>query len=159
MKTRNLPESKDKLSISQSGKDIDCIHIYADGASSGNPGPSGIGILLRYRNHEKEVSRFIGTGTNNIAELEAIRAGLLEVKNPDLPIRIYTDSSYAYGLLALGWKPKKNIDIVNEIKLLTKRFKNIEFIKVKGHSGLEGNETADRLATLAISQAKIGLGY
>ena len=89
-------------------EDPDCIRIYADGASSGNPGPSGIGVLLRYREHEKEISRNIGLGTNNIAELEAIRTGLLEVKNPDLPVRVYTDSGYAYGLLTLGWKARKN---------------------------------------------------
>ncbi|MEA3417444.1 MAG: RNase H family protein, partial [Thermodesulfobacteriota bacterium] len=49
------------------------ISIYTDGASSGNPGPSGIGILLRFKDHEKEISRNIGTATNNIAELEAIK--------------------------------------------------------------------------------------
>ncbi len=131
-------------------EDPDCIRIYADGASSGNPGPSGIGVLLRYREHEKEISRNIGLGTNNIAELEAIRAGLLEVKNPDLPVKVYTDSGYAYGLLTLGWKAKKNMEIVSDIRNLMKRFKNLTFIKVKGHSGIEGNERADKLATSAI---------
>lgn len=128
----------------------DCIQIYADGASSGNPGPSGIGVLLRYRGHEKEISRSIGIGTNNIAELEAIRTGLLEIKNPDLPVRVYTDSGYAYGLLVSGWKPKKNMELVADIRLLMKRFQNLKFVKVKGHAGLEGNERADRLATSAI---------
>jgi ribonuclease HI len=133
-------------------EDSDCIRIYADGASSGNPGPSGIGILLCYRGHEKEISRNIGLGTNNIAELEAIRTGLLEVKNPDLPVRVYTDSGYAYGLLTLGWKAKKNTELVNDIRTLMKRFKKLTFIKVKGHSGIEGNERADKLATSAILQ-------
>jgi len=135
-----------------SPEDPDCIQIYADGASSGNPGPSGIGVLLRYRGHEKEISRNIGLGTNNIAELEAIRTGLLEVKNPDLPINVYTDSGYAYGLLTLGWKARKNMELVSEIRMLTKRFKKLTFIKVKGHSGIEGNERADKLATSAILQ-------
>ncbi len=133
-------------------EDPNCICIYADGASSGNPGPSGIGVLLRYREHEKEISRNIGLGTNNIAELEAIRTGLLEVKNPDLPVRVYTDSSYAYGLLTLGWKAKKNMELVTDIRNLMKRFKKLTFIKVKGHSGIEGNERADKLATSAILQ-------
>lgn len=132
--------------------DPDCIQIYADGASSGNPGPSGIGVLMRYRGHEKEISRNIGLGTNNIAELEAIRTGLQEIKNPDLPVRVYTDSGYAYGLLVLGWKARKNTELVAGIRMLMKRFKNLTFIKVKGHSGIEGNERADKLATSAILQ-------
>ncbi|MBU4419678.1 MAG: ribonuclease HI, partial [Proteobacteria bacterium] len=41
------------------------ICIYTDGASSGNPGPSGIGILLLYGDHEKEISKYIGPATNN----------------------------------------------------------------------------------------------
>jgi len=142
MRPAALPDSEDP----------DCIRIYADGASSGNPGPSGIGVLLRYREHEKEISRNIGLGTNNIAELEAIRTGLREIKNPDLPVRVYTDSGYAYGLLTLGWKAKKNTELVTDIRNLMKRFKNLTFIKVKGHAGIEGNERADKLATAAILQ-------
>ena len=125
------------------------IHVYTDGASSGNPGPSGIGIFLRYGVHEKEISQYIGIATNNIAELEAIRVGLSEIKNPELPVRFYTDSSYALGLLTLGWKPKKNQDIVKSIQNLMKKFKDLKFEKVRGHAGNEGNEMADRLATRA----------
>jgi ribonuclease HI len=157
-KTRRKPKETRKTigpSISlPDSEDPECIRIYADGASSGNPGPSGIGVLLRYREYEKEISRNIGQGTNNIAELEAIRTGLLEVKNSDLPVRVYTDSGYAYGLLALGWKARKNSELVTDIRNLMKRFKNLTFIKVKGHSGIEGNERADRLATSAILQKK-----
>ena len=90
-------------------------------------------------------------GTNNIAELEAIKTGLSEIKNPDLPVRIYTDSSYAMGLLTLGWKPKKNTALVLSIKDLIKKFKDIEFVKIKGHSGHIENEMADRLAVSAIN--------
>ena len=85
----------------------DTIYIYTDGASSGNPGPAGIGVWLRYEKHEKEISKYIGITTNNVAELEAIRAGLLEVKNPDIPVIVFRDSSYAYGVLTQGWKAKK----------------------------------------------------
>jgi ribonuclease HI len=156
VKTRRKPKEPGKAIGPSMGlpdaEDPDCIRIYADGASSGNPGPSGIGVLFRYREHEKEISRNIGLGTNNIAELEAIRCGLMEVKNPDLPVRIYTDSGYAYGLLTLGWKAKKNLELVNAIRVLMKRFKNLTFVKVKGHSGIEGNERADKLATSAILQ-------
>jgi ribonuclease HI len=128
------------------------VHIYTDGASSGNPGPSGIGVLLCYGRHEKEVSRYIGIATNNIAELEAIRVGLSLIKNPVLPVRVYTDSSYALGLLSKGWKARKNQELVANIRKLLTAFKDIQFVKVKGHSGDEGNERVDRLATDAIAR-------
>jgi ribonuclease HI len=132
------------------------ICLYTDGASSGNPGPSGIGVLMRYKGHEKEISRYIGLATNNIAELEAIRAGLTAVKNRSVPVRVFTDSSYAYGLLALGWKPKKNQDLIAAIVKLMQTFKDLRLTKVRGHAGHPENERADQLATAAIRSAKSG---
>ena len=129
------------------------IFIYTDGASSGNPGPSGIGILLRFKDHEKKISRNIGTATNNIAELEAIKTALLELKYYDYPVRVFTDSSYAYGVLTLGWKARKNKELINSIKKLISKFSDLKLIKVKGHDGFDGNEKADFLATSAIKRA------
>ena len=131
------------------------INIYTDGASSGNPGPSGIGVVLRFGKHEKEISRYIGNTTNNMAELEAIRSGLMAVKDTNLPVRIFTDSRYAYGVLTQGWKAKKNQDIIESIRKTLPKFSDLKFIKVKGHAGIEGNERADFLATSAIKKAKI----
>ena len=131
---------------------IDSIHVYTDGASAGNPGPSGIGIVLRYGKHEKEISKYIGTTTNNVAELEAIREGLLQIKQTRLPVRIFTDSSYAHGVLSLGWKARKNKELIQSIKKAMSAFKDIKLIKVKGHAGIEGNERADSLATSAITK-------
>ena len=128
------------------------IFIYTDGASSGNPGPSGIGILLRFKDHKKEISRNIGTATNNIAELEAIKTALLELKHYDYPVRVFTDSSYAYGVLTLGWKARKNKELINSIKKLISKFSDLKLIKVKGHDGFAGNEKADFLATSAIKR-------
>ncbi len=153
-KASSNPQSSAKPTAPKSTEaEIDyqqCICLYTDGASSGNPGPSGIGILLRYRSHEKKISRYIGLATNNIAELEAIRVGLGEVKNRSLPVRVFTDSSYALGLLSKGWKPKMNQELVHQIKMLMENFKDLHFIKVKGHAGHPENECADQLATAAI---------
>ncbi|MBF0120997.1 MAG: ribonuclease HI [Desulfobacterales bacterium] len=129
------------------------ITIYTDGASSGNPGPSGIGIFLKYGKHEKEISRFIGSGTNNIAELEAIKTALLELKRTDIPVKIFTDSSYAQGVLTKKWKAKANIELIKSIKEIISKFKDIKIIKVEGHAGNTGNEKADYLATIAIKKA------
>jgi len=126
------------------------ICIYTDGASSGNPGPAGIGVLLRYGGNEKEISESIGIATNNVAELKAIEAGLRVLKSTAIPVRIFTDSSYAYGVLMLNWKARKNQELVKRIKKAMARFADLELIKVKGHSGHRDNERVDRLARAAI---------
>ncbi len=152
LKSKSRPtKKKEDKQAAPPGEEKNAITIYTDGASSGNPGPSGIGVFMRYGSHEKEISRYIGDSTNNIAELTAIEIALKELKRTDLPIRIYTDSSYACGLLINGWKARKNISLVNSIKALMARFKDLKIIKVKGHSGISGNERADQLATSAIT--------
>ncbi|MFO7964552.1 MAG: ribonuclease H [Desulfobacterales bacterium] len=128
------------------------IFVYTDGASSGNPGPSGIGVLLKYKGREKYISKYIGNATNNIAELEAIKAGLSEIKNKAIPVRVYTDSTYAVGVLALGWKPRKNVRLVQSLKDLIAAYNDIAFVKVKGHAGHRENEIADRLAVEAVAR-------
>lgn len=136
------------------GDDKEGILIFTDGASSGNPGPAGIGVVMRFGKHQKEISEYIGLATNNIAELKAIETGLLALKKSDLPVRIFTDSKYAYGVLTLDWKAKANSELVQSIKKTMKKFKNLKIVKVKGHAGDEGNERADFLATSAIKNTK-----
>ncbi len=130
------------------------ICVFTDGAAAGNPGPAGIGVLMRYGAHEKKLSKYIGTATNNIAELTAILAGLTAVKDPTKPVRLFTDSQYAFGLLVNNWKAHKNQELVDTIRKTMVNFKDLKIIKVKGHAGHAGNEAADRLATSAIKKAR-----
>jgi ribonuclease HI len=132
-----------------------CVKIYTDGASSGNPGPSGVGIVFIHGKNKKEISKYIGTATNNIAELTAIKMALEELKRDDLPVCIFSDSSYSIGLLTKNWKPKKNQTLIYEIRTLMKKFCDLTFIKVKGHSGIKENEVADFLATSAIKKGPL----
>jgi ribonuclease HI len=129
------------------------VHIYTDGASSGNPGPAGIGVVLLCGAQRREISEYIGEATNNIAELLAIQKGLAAVKNRRLPVRVYTDSGYAFGVLTLNWKPKKNMEIIAAIRKSMAMFADLRLVKVPGHCGVLENERADRLATGAIRQA------
>lgn len=151
---KNRPGKKSLAGLDAKTVSDNTIFIYTDGASSGNPGPSGIGILLRFKDHEKEISRNIGEATNNIAELEAIKTALLELKHYDYPVRVFTDSSYAHGVLTLGWKARKNKELINSIKKLISKFGDLKLIKVKGHDGFDGNEKADFLATSAIKKGR-----
>src|SRR5262245_39381132 len=79
---------------------------YTDGACSGNPGPAGLGVVLLVRGQRRELSEYLGTATNNIAELTAILR-VVEVLEPTAePLVVHTDSQYAIGVLTKGWKPK-----------------------------------------------------
>ena len=93
----------------------DEVLVYADGACSGNPGPAGSGVVMITRDGRRELSEYLGEGTNNIAELTAILRAAEAVDDPSRPVRIYTDSSYAIGLLKKGWKAKANKDLVARV--------------------------------------------
>ena len=56
------------------------IEIYTDGASSGNPGPGGYGVILRSGNHYKELSEGYRKTTNNRMELLAVISGIESIK-------------------------------------------------------------------------------
>ncbi len=126
------------------------IEVYTDGACQGNPGPCSYGLLLRAGNHYKEVSQYLGEGTNNIGELTAILVALQTIEVRDIPVRLHTDSSYSIGALTQNWKIKANKELILETRKLIAEFDDLELIKVKGHSGLPLNERADTLAVNAI---------
>lgn len=133
------------------------IKIYTDGASSGNPGPGGFGIVLKYGEKSKEHSEGFRKTTNNRMELLAVIRSLELLKRKDLKVKIYSDSKYVIDAITKGWvfgwqkkgfKGKKNPDLWNKYLSLHKKF-NIEYRWVKGHSGHPENERCDALAVEA----------
>ncbi len=135
----------------------DFIEIYTDGACSGNPGPGGWGAILRYGEHEKELSGGDAETTNNRMEMMAVIQALEALKKPS-EVKLYTDSTYVQkgvsewmaGWKAKGWPAKiKNQDLWKRIDSLVQTHK-VEFIWVKGHAGHPENERADQLAVAAI---------
>jgi len=142
----------------------DTLVIYCDGACQGNPGKAGSGLAL-YHGAEKPTllyGKYTANGTNNTAELHALYKALLLAK--DAPkAEIYSDSKYsidcittwAYGWKAKGWKKKggeiKNLELIKQAHTLYETIKGHTTVKhVKAHSGIEGNELADRMAVQAI---------
>lgn len=139
------------------------IEIYTDGACSGNPGPGGWGALLRFNDHEKELSGAEADTTNNRMELTAAIKALEALKHR-CDIDLYTDSTYVKngitewmdGWKAKGWPSKiKNQDLWKELDALVNKH-IVRFHWVKGHSGHPENERADKLATDAILTLKTG---
>ncbi|MBI4508078.1 MAG: ribonuclease HI [Deltaproteobacteria bacterium] len=135
-------------------RDPKAILVYTDGACSGNPGPMGIGVVLLDAGQRREISEFLGIGTNNIAELAAIERALDAITPPDRgrTIMVHSDSSYAIGLLARGFKAKANVELVARLRQKASDFTRLRFIKVEGHAGVPENERADELARRAIQR-------
>ncbi len=132
------------------------VVVYADGGCHGNPGPAGLGVVVDDEGERKELSEYLGHGTNNVAELTAIlRVAELYAGDPR-PIEIRTDSQYSIGVLSKGWKAKANTELVAEVKRALAKLPNVHFIYVPGHSGFAGNERADQLATSAITARHSG---
>ena len=134
----------------------DAIIIYTDGACHGNPGPMGIGVVILDRGERREVSEYLGEGTNNIAELTAILRALQLVPESERgrPVLVHSDSAYALGLVSKGWKPKKNVELVESLKLLASQFPQLRTIKVAGHAGVSENERCDQLANAAVMRGR-----
>ena len=124
------------------------VLAYCDGACSGNPGPAALGVVIRGRGRELRLGEYLGQGTNNIAELSAILRVLQEA--PEGPLTIYSDSSYAIGLLTKNWKPKKNKELVAELREAYDQRGDTELVYVPGHAGVPLNELADQLAVAAV---------
>lgn len=138
--------------------EIQHVEIATDGACKGNPGPGGWGALIRYGEHEKEISGGEPETTNNRMELRAAIEALNALKRP-CRVKLSIDSTYVkdgitqwiHNWQKNGWrtaakKPVKNADLWQDLLEAVKRHQ-IEWIWVKGHAGDADNERADQLAS------------
>jgi ribonuclease HI len=134
------------------------IEIYTDGACSGNPGPGGYGVILKYGKNEKEMSEGFETTTNNRMEILGAIVGLEELKEPCC-VKLYSDSQYLVNGIEKGWAkkwrangwmrnnkdPALNSDLWKRLLDLLETH-TVECIWVKGHNEHPENERCDRLA-------------
>ena len=140
------------------------IFLYTDGASSGNPGPGGYGVVLKCAGHEKEMSGGFARTTNNRMELLAVIKGLEAIKWRNAEVEVYSDSSYVVKAVnegwllnweRKGWKKVKNPDLWKRF-LNVYRMHRVAFHWLKGHNGHPENERCDRLAVAAGAGAVAG---
>lgn len=143
------------------------IQINTDGSCLRNPGPGGWGVLLRYRQHERELSGGEVQTTNNRMELMAAIMALETLTEP-CEVTLHTDSQYVRqgitewmpGWIRKQWKtaggdPVKNRDLWERLHAATLRHQ-IDWRWVKGHSGDPDNERVDVLARTAAERIRDG---
>lgn len=128
------------------------LELYVDGASAGNPGPSGIGIFIKGEGHSIQISEFIGETNNHIAEFTALIRGLEEAKKLNSSIiSVRSDSKIVVASIEKQYvkneeyKPflEKAIQLSNDFDLF--------FIKWIPDNQ---NKAADTLARQAIQKGK-----
>lgn len=146
---------------------VSVVEIFTDGACSGNPGPGGWGVVLRWRGVEKELFGGEPETTNNRMELTAAIRGLEALKRR-ATVRLYTDSEYVKkgitewigGWKARGWKtaakaPVKNADLWQALDA-ARAAHDVTFHWVRGHAGHPENERADALARQGVAAVRQG---
>ena len=144
------------------------VVIYTDGACSGNPGPGGWGVVMRWQGKEKQGKEREMYGsdpltTNNRMELMAAIQALEALQRP-ATVSLHTDGKYLLdgitkwiqGSQRNGWKtaakkPVKNDDLWRRLTEAM-RPHDVNWVWVKGHAGDPGNERADELARLGIKE-------
>ena len=137
------------------------VEIYADGACRGNPGPGGWGAFIAQGGTERDLFGGEANTTNNRMELTAVIEALKALDSPSV-VKVMTDSQYVQkgisewirGWKARGWltadrKPVKNADLWRALESAAAAHQ-VQWIWVKGHAGVPGNERADRLANRGI---------
>ena len=143
------------------------VEAFTDGGCRGNPGPGGWGAILRFGEHERELSGSESETTNNRMELLAAISALEALSEP-CHVVLTTDSTYVKDGItkwiknwkANGWrtaakKPVKNQDLWQSLDVQCSHHQ-VEWRWVKGHAGHSENERADALANEAMDSLKRG---
>jgi len=146
------------------------IEVYTDGACRGNPGLGAWAFSYKSFIMDSNIQRSgaVKNTTNNCMELTAIKIALIYIKLWDTyeleKIKIYSDSKYSIEVItkwSKRWMSKEfesrpNGELIKQINDLIKFLESVgiqvEFIHVRGHSGIEGNELVDRLCNEAIDK-------
>lgn len=145
------------------------VVIYADGGCRGNQhkeNVGGWGVVLTQGSHKKTLKGGKFNTTNNQMELTAAIEALKAIKNNRRPVMVYMDSAYVVngmnswvnGWVRRNWKksdgkPVENKELWQQLyQLKNSMIHGCDFIKVKGHAGVELNELADQLANQAMDE-------
>lgn len=146
--------------------------IYVDGACSGNGSEhssGGFGVVVIENGKVINCySHFENNTTNNRQELKAILWTLLQYGKMSPAVKVYSDSNYSiqtynswmYSWAKNGWiksdkKIPENLDLIQTYYDFVQKGYNLVLEKVSGHSGVLGNELADKLATGSLTPQEV----
>jgi ribonuclease HI len=140
----------------------DPIVVFTDGASKGNPGPGGWGVVIvRPDGHVTELGGGSAMTTNNKMELTGAIEALAFLERVEGRIALYTDSTYViqgikewiHGWKRRGWKTATGTDVLNrglwedlDYLVSARGPRGIAWHHVRGHVGIPGNERVDTIA-------------
>lgn len=143
------------------------IKIYTDGASRGNPGPGGFGVVMLYGALRKEISEGYRLTTNNRMELLSVIVALEALKREGTEATVYSDSKYVVDAIekkwVFGWEKKnyaakKNPDLWIRFLRIYRKHK-IKFVWVKGHASNVENNRCDELAVAAAMSKDLKIDF
>lgn len=147
---------------------MDTIYVFCDGGCRGNQfehNIGGWGVVLKYKDSVKEFYGNAKDTTNNIMELTSCIEVLKQISKKDIPVVVTMDSQYVIkginewikSWIQKSWrnsqkKPVENKELWQKLLEIKNTFKEITFIQCMGHSDNEGNNRADALANIAMSE-------
>jgi ribonuclease HI len=126
------------------------IDVYIDGACSNNQvkdkSVGGWAFLLKFEEHKVIKSGRVEKTTNSRMELQACIEALKYIKNKTIKTVVYSDSQLVVETINSGWKRHTNLDLWEELDDIRKQYKQLHFVKVKGHSSNQYNNIVDQEA-------------
>lgn len=131
--------------------------VNTDGGSRGNPGPAAVGIVIQKEDTtDKEIARYIGVATNNVAEYTALLIAIEELQNEqqdnsqNTNIHFILDSELVVKQLQGKYKINDPTlkNLAEQIKKIQKNFNQVVYKHVKR----EFNKKADKLVNIALDE-------
>jgi ribonuclease HI len=132
------------------------VTIVCDGSSlgngKGNPRAAAVAVL-GFKGFWKAFGEYLGSATNQQAEIAAAILGLENLKEP-CNVKLLSDSRYVVETMSSGWKRKTNHEWWERLDKAAAKH-DIEWQWIKGHAGHEVQEVVDKAAKKIAKEGRV----